>query len=301
MNVANSLWLKSLFARQSDSHKYHYGRVLVIGGSSEMAGAPVLAGRAALRSGAGVVELCVPECIATVAASFDPCLITHHFSSDAYGCFAPECIDDLVLLATRADVVICGPGLGRSPDIVSMVKKLWQELPRTMIVDADALFALSHMSPEDITKHQSARIITPHAGEMQRLIINVELNLDEADENYRARLENEARKFAKNHSIVVVLKGHNTLITDGVQKIHNTTGNAGMASAGSGDVLTGVIAALIGQGLPIFEASQFAVRAHGLSGDIAAQALTQLSMTANDMVEFLPKAWLQLQQENLSE
>ncbi len=301
MNLENSPLLSCLFARPSDSHKYHYGRVLVIGGSNAMAGAPVLAGRAALRSGAGVVELCVPECVSAIAASFDPCLITHHFSSDAYGCFAPECINDLMLLATRADAVVCGPGLGRSPTIVSMVKKLWQELPRTMIVDADALFALSQMLTDDIANHNGARIITPHMGEMQRLIMNNDLNLEESDENYRARLENEACQFAKNHAIVVVLKGHNTLITDGVRKIHNATGNPGMATAGSGDVLTGVIAALIGQGLPIFEASQFAVKAHGLSGDFAAQAFTQLSMTANDMVEFLSKAWQHLQQENLSE
>lgn len=293
--------LKQLFERPSNSHKYDYGRVLVIGGSSAMAGAPVLAGQAALRSGAGVVELCVPECIASVAASFDPCLITHHFSSDAYGCFAPECMDDLFLLATRADVVVCGPGLGRSPSVTAMVKKLWQELPCPLVVDADALFSLSHMLPEDITNHQSTRIITPHEGEFLRLINNPTINIQQMDAEYRIHLENEAFKFARHYSLIMVLKGHHSLITDGMQRIQNDTGNPGMATAGSGDVLTGIIGALLGQALPAFDATQLAVLAHGLSGDLAAQALTQLSLTANNILEFLPKAWLHLQQGNLSE
>lgn len=293
MNIANSPLVKSLFNRLSDSHKYHYGRVLVIGGSSSMAGAPVLAGRAALRSGAGVVELCVPECVATVAASFDPCLITHHFSSDAYGCFALECLEDMYLLAKHADVVVCGPGLGRSPEILTIVKKLWLELPQALIVDADALFALSQMSNQEIKKHEGIRIITPHVGEMQRLIDQSKTNAE--DSNYRAFIENEACAFAKRNSIVVVLKGHHSLITDGTKKVHNATGNPGMATAGSGDVLSGIIAALVGQGLPVFEAAQLAVLAHGLSGDMAAQALTELSLTANDIIEYLPHAWLNIQ------
>lgn len=293
MNIANNPVVKSLFTRQSDSHKYNYGRVLVIGGSSSMTGAPVLAGRAALRSGAGVVELCVPECIAAVAASFDPCLITHHFSSDAYGCFAPECVHDLQLLAMRADVIVCGPGLGRSPGILSVVKMLWQELPRAMIVDADALFALSQMSNEEIARHNGTRIITPHVGEMQRLIDQSKINAE--DSNYRASLENEACEFARRNSIIVVLKGHKSLITDGSKKMHNASGNPGMATAGSGDVLSGIIAAMLGQGLPAFEATELAVLAHGLSGDFAAQALTELSVTANDIIEYLPQAWLNIQ------
>lgn len=301
MDLVNLPHLRRLFARPNDSHKYQNGRVLIIGGSRAMAGAPVLAGKAALRSGAGVVELCVPECVAMVAASFDPCLITHHLSSGADGCFSSEVIDDLVLLAMRADIVVCGPGIGRSPSVVCMLKKLWQELLRTMIVDADALFALAQLTNNEIRAHNGIRIITPHAGEFQRLLNNPSINIQQSDEECRLQLENEACKFAKNHSTVVVLKGHKTLITDGVQKIHNTTGNPGMATAGSGDVLTGIIAALVGQKLPAFEAAELAVLAHGLSGDFAAQALTQLSVTANDIIDFLPRAWLHLQHGIASE
>lgn len=289
--------LRSLFARDNDSHKYHYGRVLVIGGSASMAGAPVLAGRAALRSGAGVVELCVPECIANVAASFDPCLITHHFASDANGCFTAACLDDLYALAMRADVVVCGPGMGRAEGVAVIVKKLWQEMPRPIIFDADALFALSKMTSEEIALHAGARIITPHAGEMQRLLDDSEMPVNLSAENSRKQLENAAFAFAKRNSVIVVLKGHHTLVADGDSKIHNDTGNPGMASAGSGDVLSGIIAALVGQAVPALEAAQIAVWAHGMAGDLATETLTQLSVTANDMIDFLPRAWQKIQRE----
>lgn len=297
MSIANNPVLKSLFARHNDSHKYDYGRVLVIGGSASMAGAPVLAGRAALRSGAGVVELCVPECIATVAASFDACLITHHFASDANGCFTAACLDDVYALAMRADVIVCGPGMGRAPSVAAIVKKLWQDMPRSIIFDADALFALSQMTNEEIALHTGARIITPHAGEMQRLLDDSDMPANLSAENSRAQLENAAVAFAKRNSVIVVLKGHHTLITDGNVIIHNNTGNPGMATAGSGDVLSGVIAALVGQKVPILEATEIAVWAHGMAGDLAAETLTQLSVTANDMIDFLPRAWHKIQRE----
>jgi NAD(P)H-hydrate epimerase len=293
-NMERSL-LKQLFTRQSHSHKYDYGRVLVIGGSSSMAGAPVLTGRAALRSGAGVVELCVPECIANVAASFDPCLITHHFSSDAYGCFAPDCVDDLYLLAVRADVIVCGPGLGRSPGLVAIVQKLWSELPQPVIFDADALFALSHLSDSAISTHAGLRIITPHAGEMLHLLAEPIEITDHNSSDYRLKLEQAAQEFAERINAIIVLKGCQTLTTNGIQHIHNTSGNPGMATAGAGDVLSGIIAALIGQGLPSFEAAHLAVWAHGISGDLAAQALTELSMTASDIIDYLPATWLKIQ------
>lgn len=297
MNITNNPVLKKLFARSSDSHKYHFGRVLVIGGSASMAGAPVLAGRAALRSGAGVVELCVPECIGTVVASFDACLITHQFASGASGCFTAGCLDDLYALAMRADVVVCGPGMGRTASVAAIVKKLWQEMPLPMIFDADALFALSKMTSEEIALHAGARIITPHVGEMQRLLDDSEIPENLSAENSRAQLENKAFAFAKRNSVIVVLKGHHTLVTDGDVIIHNNTGNPGMATAGSGDVLSGVIAALVGQAVPALEAAQIAVWAHGMAGDLATETLTQLSVTANDMIDFLPRAWQKIQRE----
>lgn len=297
MNMTNNPQLQRLFTRQSDSHKYDYGRVLVIGGSSSMAGAPVLAGRAALRCGAGVVELCVPECVAAVAASFDPCLITHHFSSDAYGCFALECLEDLYQLAMRADVIVCGPGLGRSPELAVMMKKLWCEMPRTVIFDADALYALSCLDKDSLAVHAGERIITPHVGEMRRLVAEPNMLADPLSSDYRLTLEQAAQEFARRNAVTVLLKGSHTLITNGTHNDHNASGNPGMASAGSGDVLSGILAALLGQGLPCFEAAQIAALVHGISGDLAADALTELSVTANDLVEFLPRAWLKIRSE----
>jgi ADP-dependent NAD(P)H-hydrate dehydratase len=301
MMLINPQSIRSLFVRQNDSHKYHFGRVLVIGGSASMAGAPVLAGRAALRSGAGVVELCVPECVATVAASFDPCLITHHFASDTSGCFTAACLDDLYALAMRADVVVCGPGMGRAEGVMAIVKKLWQEMPRPIIFDADGLFALSKMTDQELALHAGPRIITPHAGEMQRLLDRSEMPANLSAENARAQLENTAFAFAKRHSVIVALKGHQTLITDGAISVNNSTGNPGMATAGSGDVLSGVIAALVGQAMPALEATQIAVWAHGMAGDLAAETLTQLSVTASDMIDFLPRAWQKIRLEILRE
>ena len=297
MNNANNPVVKRLFARHKASHKYDYGRVLVIGGSVSMAGASVLAGRVALRSGAGVVELCVPECIASVAASFDACLITHHFASDASGFFTAECWDEVYLLAMRADVIVCGPGMGRAPSVAAIVKKLWQDMPLPIIFDADALFALSKMTSEEIALHAGARIITPHVGEMQRLLDDSERPASLSAEYSRAQLENTAIEFAKRNSVIVALKGHHTLLTDGDHTIHNHTGNPGMATAGSGDVLTGIIAALVGQKIPTMEAAQIAVWAHGMAGDLAAESLTQLSVTANDLIDFLPRAWHKIQSE----
>jgi NAD(P)H-hydrate epimerase len=297
MNALKNPLLKRLFNRASNSHKYDYGRVVVIGGSSSMAGAPALAGRAALRSGAGVVELCVPECIANVVASFDPCLISHHFASDAYGCFAAECMDDLYLLASRADVIVCGPGMGRSPDLLALVKRLWQEMPQPLIVDADALYALSCLDSDALVRHAGERIITPHAGEMQRLIAEPMTLADQSSSDYRAQLEQAAQQFAVRNTAIVLLKGPQTQITNGALNEHNTSGNPGMATAGCGDVLSGMIAALIAQGIPAFEAARTATWAHGISGDLAAEALTVLSVTANDIIAYLPNAWQKIMRE----
>lgn len=297
MNVLNRPLLKGLLTRKSDSHKYDYGRVFIIGGSQSMAGAPVLAGRAALRSGAGLVELCVPDCVVTVAASFDPCLITHSIASDAHGCIASAGNAKLLQLAANADVLVCGPGMGRSTELVALVKKLWQEMPQTLIVDADALFALSLLDSDALTEHAGVRIITPHAGEMKCLLAPFATAADEINRNHRSQLEIAAQHFASRHQTLVVLKGPHTFISDGSKRIHNKTGNPGMATAGSGDVLSGIMAALIGQGLPAFEAAELAVYAHGLAGDLAADQLTELSLTANDLISYLPQAWLKIKRE----
>ena len=284
--------LHKLLNRPRDSHKYDFGRVLVIGGSQSMAGAPVLAGKAALRSGAGVVELCVPDCVVSVVAGFDPCLITHGLPSDDSGCFSPDGMQALHALAARADIVVCGPGLGRSPGLVPIVEALWRELPQSMLVDADALYALSGLDAATMAQHGGERILTPHAGEMSRL-----LGLKAGSKPDRSALEQSAAEFARQVGAVVVLKGQNSLVADGERLTHNASGNPGMATAGTGDVLSGIIAALLAQQLPPAEAARLGVWVHGLAGDAAAKALGELALTANDVIDFLPEIWQQLRLE----
>ena len=293
MNRPESPLLHRLLNRPRDSHKYDFGRVLVIGGSQPMAGAPVLAGQAALRSGAGVVELCVPDCVAAVAAGFDPCLITHGLPSDPSGCFSQDGTQAIRVLASRADVIVLGPGIGRATELAAVVRGLWRELPQAMVVDADALHALSGLDTATLAEHAGARILTPHAGEMSRL-----LGMKSGSKPDRAALEQSAADFARELGAVVVLKGPSTLITDGVQSMHNASGNPGLATAGTGDVLSGIIAALLAQNLPPAEAARLGVWVHGLAGDAAAEALGELALTANDVIERLPGVWKRLQRES---
>jgi NAD(P)H-hydrate epimerase len=284
--------LHKLLNRPRDSHKYDFGRVLVIGGSQSMAGAPVLAGKAALRSGAGVVELCVPDCVVSVVAGFDPCLITHGLPSDDSGCFSPDGMQAMHALAARADVIVLGPGLGRSPALAAIVRRLWHELPQATVVDADALYALSGLDAATMAQHGGERVLTPHAGEMSRL-----LGLKAGSEPDRSALEQSAADFARQVGAVVVLKGQNSLVADGERLTHNASGNPGMATAGTGDVLSGVIAALMAQQLTSAEAARLGVWVHGLAGDAAAKALGELALTANDVIDFLPGIWQQLRLE----
>jgi hydroxyethylthiazole kinase-like uncharacterized protein yjeF len=282
--------LDALLNRPRDSHKYNFGRVLVIGGSQSMVGAPVLAGKAALRSGAGVVELCVPDVVAAIAAGFDPCLITHGLPSDASGVFSSDGHHALRALASRADVVVLGPGLGRSPVLSDMVRELWRELHQPMVVDADALQALSGWAVSALAEHAGPRILTPHAGEMRHLMAGVR-DIGHAS---RTEWEQAAAEFARHTVSCVILKGAETLITDGGSSMHNSTGNPGLATAGTGDVLSGIIAALLAQKLPPLDAARLGVWVHGKAGDAAAEALGQLAMTATDVIDHLSGVWQSL-------
>jgi ADP-dependent NAD(P)H-hydrate dehydratase len=277
--------LPQLAPRAAASHKGDYGRVLLIGGSRGMSGAIALAGMAALRAGAGLVTLGVPDvCLETVAAC-DPCLMTVPLPCDARGCLAAAAEDVIRSLAQRATVMACGPGLGRGPQVVRLVRALYTALPLPLVVDADGLNALAEQ-PNGLAHAGGPRIITPHPGEFRRL--------SGIEEGNTQGQEASAVEVARTHQIVVVLKGHRTMITDGRRSDRNTTGNPGMATAGSGDVLTGILAALLGQGLGVWDAARLGVHVHGLAGDIAARNLTQLAMTAQDVARHLPQAWKEL-------
>ena len=260
--------LRPLTERPEDSHKGDYGRVLVVAGSAGMAGAAALASQAVLRAGAGLVTCACPAEVLPRLAPF-PCVMTA----------APQ---EAPKIALKADALCVGPGLGKAAATSALVRSLLSGSPTPAVVDADALAALD--APTLATLRDRA-VLTPHPGEMAGL-------LGITTPKVQADRRGVAKVFAERHGLVVVLKGHETVVTDGHRLAVNATGNAGMATAGAGDVLSGVIAALLGQGMEPFEAAYLGTYLHGLAGDLAAQAKGLHSLIATDLLEFLPAAFL---------
>ena len=273
--------LPRLQPRSPDASKRDFGRVAVIGGAAGMAGAPALTAMAALRSGAGLVELLVPQPVVAIAASFDPCVMTHGLVAREGGVGAAAAVEIAPRMAT-ADAVAVGPGIGRTADVRDIVLDLWRNLAQPAVFDADALWALAQVPRDRLRTHAGPRVITPHQGEMQRL-----LGKDASVATARAELEKAAEELATAIDAVIVLKGPGTFVVGGGRSAHNETGNPGMATAGTGDVLTGVVAALLAQGLAPFDAARLAAWVHGRAGDAAAADLGQVSMTARDLLDRL--------------
>ena len=281
--------LPSLPLRPADAHKGTFGRVLVIGGSRGMSGAPSLAGLGALRGGAGLVFVAVPSEVLPVVAAIEPSYLTIPLATDEeHGCLAAEGLTGLRKACEGKDAIALGPGLGTSRGVATIVTTLFAELPQPMVVDADALNVLASSGGIGSISRRAdahgARMLTPHPGEFARLIGSDIATV----QSQRAKL---AAKFAATHGVIVVLKGQGTVITDGDRVAINRTGNPGMATGGSGDVLTGLIAALLAQGLAPFEAAQLGAHLHGLAGDLAAAELSQPGMIASDLPRFLTQAW----------
>lgn len=292
--MSQSEELPRLPPRDEDSHKGDFGRLLLVGGSRGMSGAIALSGMAALRAGAGLVTLAVPDCCVETVAALEPCAMTAPLPCDAHGGLAESALETLLIRSARADVVACGPGLGSGAGVRRLVPELFACLDRPLVVDADGLNALAEPSAglgeAGLGKQWAAppapRVLTPHPGEFRRLC--------PAAAAQSADLPWLAVEWARERQVVLVLKGHRTLVTDGRRWSHNTTGNPGMATAGSGDVLTGIIAALLAQGLDAWDAARLAVHVHGLAGDLAAAERTQIALVARDLIEFLPPAWRRL-------
>ncbi len=274
--------LPRLAPRRPDSHKGTYGHALIIGGAQGMAGAVGLASLACLRSGAGLVTAATSSAVQATVAGYEPSLMTVPLPHDDAGRISPLAMSVLAEHLARATAIGLGPGLGQSDGLTAFVGELYQTVRQPLVVDADALNALAKQ-PAILSHAAGPRILTPHPGEFGRLIGRDKIPLDER--------ETLALEFAKQHGIVLVLKGHRTVITDGAQRALNTTGNPGMATGGTGDVLTGILTALLCQHLSPYDAARLGGHVHGLAGDLAAGELGQISLVASDLVKYLPLAW----------
>ncbi len=275
--------LPRLSPRPPDAHKGTFGRAVVVAGRRGMSGAAVLCGSAALRGGAGLVTVACPHEIQAWVAVGNPCYTTTSISHHADGSFSPTASDELYTLAGAADVVAIGPGLGTHPTTRDLVRQFLLATPNTAtVVDADGLNALFPI-PEPLAQRTAPLVMTPHPGEFARL-------LGLTVEQVQANRQGLAVGFAMKWSAVVVLKGHRTIVTDGDRVYVNGTGNPGLATGGTGDVLTGLIAALVAQKLPAFDAAVLGTWVHGRAGDHAAADLGQTALTAADLLTYLPRA-----------
>lgn len=279
----NSVSLPKLPPRKPDGHKGDYGRILLIGGSRGMAGAIALSGKSALRSGAGLVTLAVPTTILETVAAHDPCYMTWPLPADDLGRIAADADIAIDVPLKNANAIALGPGLGQSDMLRHLVRKWYAEISAPMVVDADALNLLSEVE-DGFKLHGGPRVLTPHPGEFRRMA-RIEKSTS------REALEAKAIELASEWNVTIILKGHRSLITDGQNSFHNNTGNPGMATGGTGDVLTGVTAALLSQfGSPL-DAARFAAQVQGFAGDLAAEKLGQVGMTAADVLNALPRAF----------
>jgi ADP-dependent NAD(P)H-hydrate dehydratase len=267
--------------RPVDAHKGTAGLVLVVAGSRGMAGAAALVGNAALRAGAGLVRIATADAALDTVAALAPCCTTAPLPDDG-ACLRAEAAETVLALAEGQDAVALGPGLGRTPAIRSVVRAVLERLEIPIVLDADGLNAIADDAGKVVARARNGLILTPHPGEAARL-----LGTSVAD--IQADREAAAERLAELAS-VAVLKGAGTVVCDGRRLYVNETGNPGMATAGAGDVLAGMMAAFLAAGMPMFEAAVLAVWAHGRAGDLAAERFGTLGMTALDLLGCVPEA-----------
>lgn len=262
--------------RNRDSHKGSYGRIGILAGSKGMAGAAVLNCNAALRSGAGLVKACVPEEIYYIVESMSIETITYAYdeANISFERLRRELVD-------YADIIATGSGCANIKRYGELMEFLMESSDKPLVIDAEGI---NRLSPEKLRGHRQDIILTPHYGEMARLL--------NKDTGYlRENITGIASEFSAEYGIYLVLKGPRTIIAcpDGHCYV-NTTGNPGMATAGSGDVLTGIIASLAGCGIEITDALRAAVYIHGLAGDIGSGIMGEDSLIASDLIKYIPEA-----------
>lgn len=268
--------------RKKDSHKGTYGHLFVIGGSPGLTGAVCLACLAALRTGCGLVTAGVPESLNHIFEIKLTEAMTRILPETEEKTIGVLAVEPCLSFIEKADGVVIGPGISTHQSTQDFFKKLLPQIKKPVVIDADGLKLLSK-NLEILDEKDKKFILTPHPGEMSYL---TGLSIKDIQAN-RKKI---AIEFAKKYNVVLVLKGYKTVVTDGKSLYINSTGNPGMATGGSGDVLSGIIGSLVVQSFSLFESACLGVYLHGLAGDLAAKKLSEYSLIAGDIIEFLPQA-----------
>jgi hydroxyethylthiazole kinase-like uncharacterized protein yjeF len=286
MNLTSKEEISSwLLTRSRTAHKGNFGHLLVVAGSPGMTGAAALTSLGSLRAGAGLVTLAVPAALQPIMAIKLTEVMTEALPQNTNGKLSYEALKPILNMTEKRNVLAIGPGLSQDPETVALVREVVARVSIPMVIDADGLNALVG-SVEILKERKSKTIITPHPGEMARLC-GVSVDDIQADRM------GYALRFAKEWNVIVVLKGARTVIADEDGNVYiNSTGNPGMASVGSGDVLTGVISGLLAQSIDPYRSAVIGVYLHGLAGDIGVKEKGEESLIAGDILRSLPKAFL---------
>lgn len=268
--------MQLLPTRSVDAHKGSFGKILLLCGSRGYTGAAALAAMGALRSGAGLVYLAVPESIYAIeAVKLTEPVIYPVF--DENGMYAPSSVEKILSITHGKNAILIGSGMGQSEGTLAATKAVLENYPGPVVLDADGINVMK--AHKDVLRGRPyPTILTPHPGEFQRFTGNY------SDDRIAI-----ASELAMELGVIVLLKGHKTVITDGVSCYINPTGNPGMATGGSGDVLSGIIVSLLGQGLKPLEAAACGAWLHGAAGDICASEIGQYGMIPSDMIQVLPR------------
>lgn len=281
------LFNKAVFNRPDDSNKGTLGSLLCICGSYGMAGAAIMAGKAALRCGIGLLKIAVPKSIYPVCATNILESVYYPLEETSNGVISSKNTYFLLEMCEKSSAVVIGCGLSVCDDTKNLVQSVITNCEKPLVIDADALNCICN-KPEILKNLKAPAIITPHPGEMARL-------LHSTPKTVNSNRENTAIDFAKKFGVVTVLKGAGTIIASPDGEVYiNHTGNSGMATGGSGDVLSGIIGSLLAQGAAPINAAAAGVFLHGTIGDLAAEKLGKISMLPTDMIDMIPTAYLKL-------
>lgn len=277
-----------LLHRSPDAHKGDFGHIFILAGSARYSGAAVLCSEAAMRAGAGLVTLGVPKSLNQAIIKIKPKeVMTLPLPGTKEGTLNLAGFKKIKDFIKKIDILVIGPGLSQNKSTQSLIRKLIAKTDKPTVIDADGINALvKELNQFKIQglRFKTEKILTPHPGEMARLL---RISINEV----QGKRKEITQKFARDYKVTLVLKGHNTIVADYRGNLYiNKTGNPGMATAGSGDILTGMIGAFLGQGLSAFNAAKYAVYLHGLAGDLAVREKTQLGMIASDIIEKIPEA-----------